>query len=64
MVGMANSSRKNTNTSQFFITLDRADELSNKHTLFGKVVGNTYYSTFSFYGWAMQGHGRADGQMS
>jgi peptidyl-prolyl cis-trans isomerase SDCCAG10 len=44
MVGMANSSRKNTNTSQFFITLDRADELSNKHTLFGKVVGNTYYS--------------------
>lgn len=64
MVGMANSSRKNTNTSQFFITLDRADELSNKHTLFGKVVGNTYYSTFSSYGWAIWGHGRADGQMS
>ncbi|KAJ3366751.1 Peptidyl-prolyl isomerase cwc27 [Allomyces javanicus] len=30
--------------SQFFITLDRADELQNKHTIFGKVVGNTLFN--------------------
>jgi cyclophilin family peptidyl-prolyl cis-trans isomerase len=41
---MANSGKRNTNTSQFFFTLDKADELTNKHTLFGKVVGNTIYS--------------------
>ena len=33
---MANGGRDD-NASQFFITLNRADELSNKHTLFGKV---------------------------
>ena len=42
---MANSGKRNTNTSQFFFTLDKADELTNKHTMFGKVVGNTIYST-------------------
>lgn len=36
LLGMANSG-KNDNGSQFFITLDRADELDKKHTLFGKV---------------------------
>jgi peptidyl-prolyl cis-trans isomerase SDCCAG10 len=41
---MANSGKRNTNTSQFFFTLDKADELTNKHTMFGKVVGNTIYS--------------------
>jgi cyclophilin family peptidyl-prolyl cis-trans isomerase len=45
---MANSGKRNTNTSQFFFTLDKADELTNKHTMFGKVVGNTIYSMFSF----------------
>ncbi|KAI6001147.1 cyclophilin-like domain-containing protein [Pisolithus albus] len=45
LVGMANSGKKNTNDSQFFITLDRADELHGKHTLFGRVVGDTLYST-------------------
>jgi cyclophilin family peptidyl-prolyl cis-trans isomerase len=44
LVGMANSGKRNTNTSQFFFTLDKADELTNKHTMFGKVVGNTIYS--------------------
>jgi cyclophilin family peptidyl-prolyl cis-trans isomerase len=44
---MANSGKRNTNTSQFFFTLDKADELTNKHTLFGKVVGNTIYSEFN-----------------
>ena len=28
------------NSSQFFFTLGRADELTNKHTLFGKVGGS------------------------
>jgi cyclophilin family peptidyl-prolyl cis-trans isomerase len=44
---MANSGKRNTNTSQFFFTLDKADELTNKHTMFGKVVGNTIYSMSS-----------------
>jgi cyclophilin family peptidyl-prolyl cis-trans isomerase len=45
---MANSGKRNTNTSQFFFTLDKADELTNKHTMFGKVVGNTIYSECTF----------------
>lgn len=48
LVGMANSGKRNTNTSQFFFTLDKADELTNKHTMFGKVVGNTIYSKSTF----------------
>ena len=36
---MANGG-KNDNGSQFFFTLDRADELNNKHTIFGKVLMN------------------------
>ncbi|XP_064385719.1 spliceosome-associated protein CWC27 homolog [Halichondria panicea] len=36
LVGMANAS-KDDNSSQFFFTLGRADELTNKHTLFGNV---------------------------
>ena len=31
------SSGKDDNSSQFFFTLNRADELNGKHTLFGKV---------------------------
>jgi cyclophilin family peptidyl-prolyl cis-trans isomerase len=50
LVGMANSGKRNTNTSQFFFTLDKADELTNKHTMFGKVVGNTIYSMSLFLG--------------
>ncbi|KAJ8076584.1 Peptidyl-prolyl isomerase cwc27 [Marasmius tenuissimus] len=41
---MANSGKKNTNDSQFIITLDRADELQGKHTLFGRVIGDTVYN--------------------
>ena len=33
---MANAG-PNDNQSQFFFTLDRADELNKKHTIFGKV---------------------------
>ncbi|KAG8220770.1 cyclophilin-like domain-containing protein [Butyriboletus roseoflavus] len=44
LVAMANNGTKNSNDSQFFITLDRADELQGKHTLFGRVVGDTLYN--------------------
>lgn len=43
MLGMANTG-KDTNTSQFFITFDRCNYLDHKHTLFGRVVGNTVYN--------------------
>nr|KAF6366064.1 CWC27 spliceosome associated cyclophilin [Pipistrellus kuhlii] len=32
------------NGSQFFFTLGRADELNNKHTIFGKITGDTIYN--------------------
>ncbi|THH17834.1 hypothetical protein EW146_g3042 [Bondarzewia mesenterica] len=44
LVAMANNGTKNSNDSQFFITLDRADELHGKHTLFGRCVGDTIYN--------------------
>lgn len=36
LVAMANAGPHD-NGSQFFLTLGRADELNNKHTIFGKV---------------------------
>jgi peptidyl-prolyl cis-trans isomerase SDCCAG10 len=47
LVAMANGG-KNDNGSQFFFTLDRADELNNKHTIFGKVTGHTLYNLPKF----------------
>ncbi|KAF8074661.1 cyclophilin-like domain-containing protein [Lyophyllum atratum] len=44
LVAMANSGTKNSNDSQFIITLDRADELHGKHTLFGRVMGDTFFN--------------------
>ncbi|EJU01183.1 cyclophilin-like protein, partial [Dacryopinax primogenitus] len=44
LVGCASGEGTNTNDSQFFITLDRADELQGKNTLFGRVVGDTTYN--------------------
>lgn len=41
---MANENKPDTNHSQFFITLDAADWLTGKHTIFGKVVGNTLFN--------------------
>jgi peptidyl-prolyl cis-trans isomerase SDCCAG10 len=32
------TAHQNDNGSQFFITLDRAEELQNKHTIFGRVT--------------------------
>ena len=43
LLGMA-STGPNTNASQFFITLDRCEWLDNKHTIFGKVTGNSLYN--------------------
>uniref|UniRef100_T2MAL9 Spliceosome-associated protein CWC27 homolog n=1 Tax=Hydra vulgaris TaxID=6087 RepID=T2MAL9_HYDVU len=47
LVAMANAG-PNDNNSQFFFTLDRADELNKKHTIFGKVTGNTIYNMIRF----------------
>lgn len=35
---------ENTNGSQFFFTLGPAKELDGKHTLFGRIVGETLYN--------------------
>lgn len=40
---MANGG-KDDNGSQFFFTLGDTPELQNKHTIFGKVVGDTLYN--------------------
>ncbi|KAI8961079.1 cyclophilin-like protein [Daldinia sp. FL1419] len=44
LLGMANESKPDTNASQFFFTLDKAEELNNKNTVFGRVVGDTIYN--------------------
>jgi peptidyl-prolyl cis-trans isomerase SDCCAG10 len=38
-VAMANENEPHTNRSQFFFTLDNADWLNMKHTIFGKITG-------------------------
>jgi peptidyl-prolyl cis-trans isomerase SDCCAG10 len=43
ILAMANSG-KNTNNSQFFITFGPCEHLNKKHTIFGKVVGDTIYN--------------------
>lgn len=48
IVAMANGGNKNDNLSQFFITLDKCDWLNRKHTIFGKVTGNTIYNVLKF----------------
>lgn len=43
LVAMANAG-PNDNGSQFFFTMGTTPELQNKHTIFGKVVGDTLYN--------------------
>lgn len=41
---MANENAPHTNQSQFFITLGACEWLNKKHTIFGKVTGNTIFN--------------------
>jgi len=43
LVGMA-SSEPDQNQSQFFITLTKTEELTRKHTLFGRIMGDTLFN--------------------
>jgi peptidyl-prolyl cis-trans isomerase SDCCAG10 len=43
-VAMANANKPHSNESQFFITLDSCEWLAGKHTIFGKVTGNTFFN--------------------
>ncbi|MCJ1276209.1 Peptidyl-prolyl isomerase cwc27 [Puttea exsequens] len=43
LLGMANAG-KNDNGSQFFLTLGETRELQDKHSMFGRVVGDTIYN--------------------
>ncbi|KAI1343862.1 cyclophilin-like protein [Xylariaceae sp. FL0016] len=44
LLGMANEGKPDTNGSQFFFTLDKADELNSKNTVFGRIAGDTIYN--------------------
>jgi peptidyl-prolyl cis-trans isomerase SDCCAG10 len=44
ILGMANTGTKDDNGSQFFFTLGNTPELTEKNTMFGRVVGDTIYN--------------------
>lgn len=44
LVACAGAGTPNSNASQFFMTLDRCDFLDKKHTIFGKVTGDSIYN--------------------
>ncbi|KZF20537.1 cyclophilin-like protein [Xylona heveae TC161] len=44
LLGMANTGRRNDNGSQFFLTLDKTEELTGRNTMFGRIVGDTIYN--------------------
>ena len=48
LVGCANDNRADSNGSGFFITLDRADHLNKKATIFGRVCGDTLHNLSRF----------------
>jgi peptidyl-prolyl cis-trans isomerase SDCCAG10 len=43
-VAMVNNNKLNNNRSAFFITFDECPWLDKKHTIFGKVVGDTIFN--------------------
>lgn len=44
LLGMANGGARDDNGSQFFLTLGETPELQGKHTMFGRVEGDTIYN--------------------
>lgn len=48
LVACVNENKPDTNGSQFFITLDRAEHLNKTATIFGKVVGDTIHNLSRF----------------
>jgi peptidyl-prolyl cis-trans isomerase SDCCAG10 len=48
LLAMANMGQRHTNGSQFFFTLDRADNLYGANTLFGTVTGDTLFNLLKF----------------
>ncbi|EPS58643.1 hypothetical protein M569_16170 [Genlisea aurea] len=44
LVACAGAGSANSNGSQFFVTLDRCDFLDKKHTIFGKVTGDSIFN--------------------
>ncbi|WOL02997.1 peptidyl-prolyl cis-trans isomerase CYP57 [Canna indica] len=47
LVACANAGTPHSNGSQFFFTLDRCEWLDRKHTIFGKVTGDSIYNLLS-----------------
>ena len=47
IVAMANKNKPNTNGSQFFITMDKCNWLDKKHTIFGKITGDTIFNAIN-----------------
>ena len=44
VVAMNNKNKPNSNGSQFFITLEKCEEMNKKFTIFGKVTGPTFFN--------------------
>eukprot|EP00803_Ostreobium_quekettii_P001959 evm.model.scf_632.4 EVM.evm.TU.scf_632.4 scf_632:48706-50358(-) len=44
LVACANQNRPDSNGSQFFITLDKCEDLNKRYTIFGRVAGDTIYN--------------------
>jgi peptidyl-prolyl cis-trans isomerase SDCCAG10 len=47
IVAMANRNESNSNSSQFFITMDKCPWLDKKHTIFGKITGDTFFNAMA-----------------